>query len=64
MFIELHMDGNGKRILVNTAWISVVESAGWIDIGDSGEMVLCDESYDEIVGMIKGCNSMYKEGDT
>lgn len=51
MFIELHRDG--KRMLVNTMWISgVSEKAGWIDMGDSGEAVFCDESYEEIVWKI------------
>lgn len=51
MFIELHRDG--KRMLVNTMWISgVSEKAGWIDIGDGGDSVFCDESYEEIVRKI------------
>lgn len=52
MFIELHRDG--KRMLVNTMWISgVSEKTGWIDIGDGGDSVFCDESYEEIREMIK-----------
>lgn len=52
MFIELHR--KGKRMLVNTMWISgVSEKAGWIDVGDSGEALFCDENYDEIREMIK-----------
>lgn len=41
-------------MLVNTMWISgVSEKAGWIDIGDCGDAVFCDENYDEIREMIK-----------
>ncbi len=52
MFIELHRDG--KRMLVNTMWISgVSEKAGRIDIVDCGDAAFCDETYDEIREMIK-----------
>lgn len=63
MFIELHRDG--KRVLVNTAWISgVSEKAGWIDIGDSGDSLFCDESYDEIVRKIAEGERVMEEEDT
>jgi hypothetical protein len=50
MFIELHRDG--RRMLVNTMWINkVIEDEGWISIGEYA--AFCDETYDEIRGMIK-----------
>ena len=51
MFIEVRKDG--KRRLVNVAWISgVSESSGCIDIGNGEEWVSCDESCEEIVWKI------------